>query len=150
MSTRKPQHRLERLQDRLTTEIKRQVADLAVQLKGPGGRPPFAVALTEDEQIEQYFAMTPEKWQAMVHSQGLKQTLAYSEAMLRLLARRFGPLNPTAPILPDALLNGQTAEQLPQGQPNQPPLPPPDQGRIDARAHEIVQSVLNSIGAPHA
>lgn len=144
---KQPQHRLERVKGLLVTGMQARIKGLAAELRGPGDRPPFSQRLTEDEMLQQYAAMDAPRWQQMIKVQGLKKTLAYSRAMLTILQRRYG-INPAIIQLPDQLLQGQQAEQLRQDQPaTQQPL---DQDRVNAQAHEIVQSVLNQIGAPHA
>jgi hypothetical protein len=88
-------HRIEQLTDRLAQRLEERIKQAALAMRSPEQRPPFTQRLTEMEQLEQYFAMDGDKWQQLVQTQGLQDTLRYSHAMQRLVAKHYGPADPT-------------------------------------------------------
>ena len=92
-------HRIERLTHTIAGRIQERVDSLAMGLKGDSKRPPFTVRLTEDEQLEMYFAMDEQKWQQMVQERGLDKATDYSLAMQKLVEKKLGPSEPTTIML---------------------------------------------------
>lgn len=97
-------HILETYVDRLASEFERRVERTAKDLLGGANQPPWTQKLTEDEQLEMYFAMDGPKWVQMISRYGLKATLEYSKAMMKIVEKRFG-LNLTGILVPDGMLN---------------------------------------------
>lgn len=80
---------IEKVTQQLAEAIELRIA-LMVNTLGGNSRPPFSVKLSDDEQLEQYFAMTEDKWQELITKYGLAPTVKYSEAMQKLVAKKFG------------------------------------------------------------
>ena len=92
----KAKHRFERLVNTLSDVLEQQVESLSFALSDGGEQPPFTRKLTEDEQIEMYVAMDEQKWATMLKEKGAHDTVRYSEAMLRLVDKKYGPIQPSA------------------------------------------------------
>lgn len=136
-------HRIERLANRLTTEIERRIDNLALGLQGGAANPPFSVRLSAHEQLEQYTAMTPERWQEMVTKYGVSATRDYSTAMQRLGAKLYG-WQPSEPYpMPPDVMDGQTAEYIGQ----HGVAPPLDMNRVMEKAQVYIQDAMNKVAS---
>ena len=89
MAGQTKQHRIERISHLLSKRIQERVTATA---KGFSGNqdPPFAVKLTEDEQIELYLQIDSAGWQKMAEQNGWAEVKKYSDAMGKLIEKKFG------------------------------------------------------------
>jgi hypothetical protein len=94
-----PEHRIERLANRIAERIEQKSDMLARGLKGDTDRPPFTVRLTKEEQLEQWFGMDETKWLKVIEERGLDEATKYSLAMQKLHAEVFGPAEQTTVML---------------------------------------------------
>lgn len=114
-------HPFERRALRLANRIRTQIETVRRGMEPPGTKPPFAVKLSEEEQIEQFLAIEPQGWQELIRREGAAEVRKYARAMADLIERRYGPVKATVvPVTAE-----DTAWQpRPEGmQPPQPQLP---------------------------
>ncbi|MGE0371950.1 MAG: hypothetical protein AB7Q01_08690 [Gammaproteobacteria bacterium] len=78
-------HRIERLTNKMADAIQKRIDRNARAYMGGATNPPFTTPLSDQEQLEMYFAMDSQKWQTMIEKHGIKGAVDYSQAMLKLL-----------------------------------------------------------------
>lgn len=143
-------HRFEKLRDRAVVKMGERVDMLSKAMMMGVNRPPFAQKLTEREQLEQYAAMTPEKWDAMQKSMGLAKTREYSLEMQQLVKRWFGDTRPATLLVPGDQMqqpqDGSSPQPPQQGQSPQQLSFQPQGADVQAQADSIVDQALNSVG----
>lgn len=134
------EHRIERLTNRLSQEMQKRIDSLAVGYRGGASQPPFSQRLTDEEQVQQYFAMTPERWQQMTTKYGIAAAREYSAAMGKLLQKLYG-WQPQLGVYPAGAMDGYTAGYIGQ----HGVAPPIDANRVSQKAQQIVQSVMAAV-----
>lgn len=92
------QHRYEHVVKQVANRI-RHTAQVNARALQNDGRPMFSTKLTDAEQLEQYFAMTPESWQTLTTKYGRAAAGEYSLAMQKLARKRYGG-GPAAVLVP--------------------------------------------------
>jgi len=148
-------HRFEALGNAIKEAIAKKTEIVALGLMEDAKQPPYTVALSKDEQLEQYFAMDTPKWEALVQERGLADAVKYSEAMQKLVDERYGHQQP-----PTVIIAPQAFES-----PNQPEMQEPmavlgqdtshlqqqiQTGQLSSGAQQYVSQALQSAGVDPA